>query len=52
MAVDAIDARDAAEQVQFNIQEPGSNWLYEVTNVKTGEVTKVDLEFDESGEND
>lgn len=47
MAVDAVDARGAAEQVQFNIQEPGTNWLYEVTNSDTGEMTKVDLEFDE-----
>lgn len=50
MAVDATNARDAAEQVQFNIQEPGTNWLYEVTNSDTGEMIKVDLEFDDRGE--
>lgn len=44
MAVDATDARDAAEQVQFNIQEPGKNWLYKVIKSDTGEEVKVDLD--------
>lgn len=55
MAVDATDARDAAEQVQFNIQEPGKNWLYKVIKSDTGEEVKVDLDvavIDEEEEED
>jgi hypothetical protein len=44
MIDDAENPMDAAQQAQFMIQRPGSNWLYQVTNNETGKQVKIDLE--------
>lgn len=44
--IDADDPVQAAELVQSMLQSEPTDWVYEVTNCETKEMTKVDLEYE------
>jgi hypothetical protein len=48
---DAKDARDAAEQAQSDLRDM-IDWSYDVTDLKTGEVERIDLEIGVMGKED